>query len=71
MAIGCKFIFIRFNPDAYINEKGKKVNPEISTRLRELEKEIKKQIERINNEDNDDLLEIKHLYYSTVSKHIS
>lgn len=59
----CKYIFIRFNPDSYNDKNGKKCNPSISTRLLILKEEINKQIKRIENEENIDLLEIKYLYF--------
>ena len=58
----CKYIFIRYNPDKYI-KNGKKYNPNIKKRLARLDRVIKKQILRIKNNKNTDLLEIKHLYY--------
>ena len=58
-----KFIFIRFNPDKYKNEKNKIVNPKMNERLHILKKEIEKQIERIINQENEELLEIIKLYY--------
>ena len=58
-----KFVFIRFNPDKYINTKNKSVNPMLYTRLPILKEEIERQIERIKNEENTDLLEIIKLYY--------
>ncbi len=60
----CKYIFIRYNPDSYkigIN----KVNTATKERLEILDKEIKKQIVRINNDDNNEFLEIIHLFYDT------
>ena len=64
MIHGGKFIFIRFNPDKY-KEGNKNKNPNISTRLIELQKEIDKQIKRIENEENLDLLEIIPMYYDS------
>ncbi len=58
-----KWIYIRFNPDKYKSKNGKNKNPEISTRLIQLKKEIDKQIERIKNEANTELLEIHYMYY--------
>ena len=58
-----KWIYIRFNPDKFKAKNGKRKNPEIATRLRVLEKEIEKQIKRIENEENKDLLERVYLYY--------
>jgi hypothetical protein len=58
-----KFIFIRFNPDKYKNAKGKTVNPMLYTRLPVLKNEIEKQLHRITQDNNNDLLEIVKLYY--------
>jgi len=63
---GFKFIFIRFNPDKY-KEYGLNKNPLMKTRLITLEDEMKKQILRIENENDEnviDLLEIIKLYYN-------
>jgi len=59
----CKWIYIRFNPDKYKDKNGKTKNPEIATRLKVLKKMIDRQIERINNEENTELIEIHKLYY--------
>ena len=59
-----KYIFIRFNPDKYIDTDGKKRNPLLRNRLPFLLKEIKNQISRINSDKNKDLLEIYHMYYN-------
>ena len=58
-----KFVFIRFNPDKYKNKDNKSVNPMLYTRLPILKEEIEKQMERIKNEENTELLEIIKLYY--------
>jgi hypothetical protein len=63
MAYGGKFIFIRFNPDKYKDENGKSSNPMLFNRLIVLEEEINKQIKRIENDENIDLLEVIELYY--------
>ena len=63
MAYGGKFIFIRFNPDKYKDENGKSSNPMLFNRLIVLEEEINKQIKRIENDENKDLLEVIELYY--------
>ena len=62
MAYGGKFIFIRFNPDKYV-EDGKSRNPMLVNRLPVLESEINKQIKRIENSENTELLEVIELYY--------
>lgn len=63
MIYGGKFIFIRFNPDSFINDTGKNKNPSMKTRMEYLKKEIDYQIERINDEKNNELLEIKKIFY--------
>ena len=63
MAHGGKWIYIRFNPDKYKSIKGKNKNPEISTRLTALKQEIEKQMERIKNEENTELIERIYMYY--------
>ena len=63
MLHGGKFIFIRFNPDKFKNKAGKNQNPMLYTRLPVLKEEIEKQIKRIENEENNELLEIIKLYY--------
>jgi len=63
MAYGGKFVFIRFNPDKYKDESGKSCNPMLFNRLIVLEEEIQKQMKRIENDENKDLLEIFELYY--------
>ena len=65
MIHGGKFIFIRFNPDKYC-ENGENKNPEIDTRLPALKKEIKKQINRIKNEKNNEMVEIVYMYYDSL-----
>jgi hypothetical protein len=64
MLHGGKFIYIRFNPDKFKDKNGKSVNPMLYTRLPVLKEEIEKQINRIEKEENDDLLEIVKLYYN-------
>jgi hypothetical protein len=58
-----KWIFIRFNPDKYKNEKGETKDPRLNTRLKRLKEEIDNQIERIEQGKNDDPLEIIKLFY--------
>lgn len=63
MVHGGKFIFIRFNPDSYINKNGTKVNPYMKKRMNDLYDEIIIQTERILNDTNNQLLEIIYLFY--------
>jgi len=63
MAYSGKWIYIRFNPDVFTNNEGDRINPSITDRFNTLEKEINKQIKRIEKEKNKELLEIIYLYY--------
>lgn len=63
MIHGGKFVFIRFNPDKYCNSSGRSINPYLYSRLPTLEDEIRHQIERIKAGENEDLVEIVHLFY--------
>lgn len=63
MLHGGKFIFIRFNPDHFTSSLGTKKNPYMKRRMEYLEKEIYNQINRIDNEENKELLEISYLFY--------
>ena len=63
MAWSGKLIFIRFNPDKYIDSKKKRRNPQMKTRLRRLKEEIEKQTRRIERYENREPLEIIKLYY--------
>lgn len=67
MIHGGKFIFIRFNPDKFKDNNGKSLNPMLYTRLPVLKEEIERQIKRIENEENKELLEITKLYYDEIN----
>ena len=58
-----KYIFIRYNPDKFIDKYGVSKNPMFDTRMEVLEKSIDRHLERIQNELNKDLVEIHHLFY--------
>jgi hypothetical protein len=66
MLHGGKFIFIRFNPDKFKDKNSKSLNPMLYTRLPFLKEEIEKQINRIENGENKELLEIIKLYYDEI-----
>jgi hypothetical protein len=66
MLHGGKFVYIRFNTDKFKHKNGKCVNPMLYTRLPILKEEIEKQISRIENEENIELLEIIKLYYDEI-----
>ena len=59
-------VFIRFNPDKYIDNNGKTRNPMLSTRLSVLKKEIEKQIKRIEKYENTEPLEVIKLYFDKI-----
>lgn len=63
MIHGGKFIFIRFNPDPFTNKLGTKKNPYMKRRMEYLEKEINNQVDKINKEENSELLEMVCLFY--------
>ena len=63
MAHSGKWIYIRFNPDKYINTEGVRKNPMIATRLEALKTEIEKQIKRVEHEENTELVERVYMYY--------
>lgn len=58
-----KWIFIRYNPDSYKNEKGKVVNPSDSTRLPALKDFITEQMGRAEREENTELLEVYQMFF--------
>jgi hypothetical protein len=63
MAHGGKFVFIRFNPDKYINQYNTKVNPYMKKRMEILSNEIIYQSNRITEDLNEQLVEIIYLCY--------
>jgi hypothetical protein len=63
MLHGGKFIFIRFNPDKFMNANNTEKNPYMKLRMPLLKNEIDKQIKRILDEKNTELLEIYYLFY--------
>ena len=62
-----RWIYIRFNPDKYKGKNGKTKDTSLKSRLTVLKNEIDKQIERINNDINqkneEELVERIYLYY--------
>ena len=63
MAFSGKWVYIRFNPDKFKTKAGKNKNPEIATRLEALQKELHKQITRIQNEENTEPVERIYMFY--------
>ena len=61
-----KWIYIRFNPDSFINVQGRKHNPDMQQRLPVLISEIQKQICRIKSgeiHEKNEYVEIIYLFY--------
>ena len=63
MAHSGKWMYVRFNPDKYVSNQGKSKNPCIATRLEVLKEEIERQIRRIEQDENTELVERVYLYY--------
>ena len=61
-----KYIFLRYNPDKFVDKYEKSKKPSVETRMEVLEKAIDKHIGRIDKYSNKDLLEIHHLFYDEV-----
>ena len=57
-----KYIFIRYNPDKFIDKYNISKHPFFETRMEVLEHAIAKHVNRINNYENIELLEIHHLF---------
>ena len=61
-----KYIFIRYNPDKFKDKYNKSKNPFFNTRMEVLQACIDRHVERINNYENNDLIEIHHVFYDEV-----
>ena len=59
-----KYLFIRYNPDSFKDAKGNRKNPLFATRMKALEAECEKQIDRIQAEANTEPVEIVYLFYN-------
>ena len=70
MLHGGKFIFVRFNPDPYTDKNGQKQITSIESRLFKLYASINKQIERIKEEKNTELVEVEYLFFDEPSSSI-
>lgn len=67
-----KWVYIRYNPDSFTDEKGKRRNPLKEKRLEQLKERIQTLMKKIHEEKNTDLVEIHKLFYnSTVSNTLS
>jgi len=63
-----KWVYIRYNPDSFMDEKGKRRNPLKEKRLQLLKETIQTLVKKIQEEKNTDLVEIHKLFYNaTVS----
>jgi hypothetical protein len=68
MAHSGKWIYIRFNPDNYVDSKGKLKKTQMKTRLETLKTEIDRQIQRIERGENIELIERIYLFYDGYEK---
>jgi hypothetical protein len=59
-----KWVYIRYNPDSYTDEKGKRRNPSKEKRLQFLKETVQTLIKQIQEEKNTGLVEIHKLFYS-------
>jgi hypothetical protein len=66
MDLSGKYIFIRYNPDKYIDKYNSNKNPYFETRMQVLEHMLDKHINRILNTENHDLVEIYHVFYDEI-----
>ncbi|MEB5039823.1 hypothetical protein RXP12_28990, partial [Pseudomonas aeruginosa] len=66
MIHGGKFIFIRINPDKFIDKNGLKTNPTIDERLLRLSEVVEHQMARIYSNLNKELLEIINMYFDEI-----
>lgn len=67
-----KWVYIRYNPDSFTDEKGKRRNPPKEKRLEQLKETIQTLVKKIQEEKNIDLVEIHKLFYnSTISNTLS
>lgn len=60
---GGRMVFIRFNPDAYWDSKGRRKNPRMDRRLEILKNEIIIQLKRIRDNCISQIIEVVKLYY--------
>lgn len=63
MGFSGKWIFIRFNPDSFRDADGTIQDPPLIERLIALKTMIQEQMERIANNENQDMMEIHRMYY--------
>jgi len=63
MAYSGKWVYIRFNPDSYKDKRGVRCDPPLESRFASLGDEIRRQIARINAEENKELVERVYMYY--------
>ena len=81
VAFGGKWVFIRFNPDAYVNARGTRVHGffdakgnrravEIERRLDMLTERIRAHMHRVERGQNKELLEIEYMFYGDEPNHL-
>jgi hypothetical protein len=58
-----KWLFIRFNPDSYLDDKNQRQNPNIESRYHSLLNEIQRHMTRVEQQDNQELIEVHRLFF--------
>jgi hypothetical protein len=66
MGFAGKWVYIRFNPDAYRDQYQNHLNPTLTTRFEALHQEIDRQMCRIHRGENKELVERVYMYYDDV-----
>jgi pyruvate/2-oxoacid:ferredoxin oxidoreductase beta subunit len=61
-----KWVYIRYNPDSYTDEKGKRRNPLREKRLEQLKETVQTLVKKIQEEKNTELVEIHKLFYNPI-----
>ena len=62
-----KYIFIRHDPDKFMDKYDVSKNPMFDTRMEVLEKSIDKHLEKIKKKFNKEFVEIHHLFYDEIT----
>lgn len=61
-----KYVFIRYNPDKFKDKYDVSKNPFFEMRMQVLENVINKHIQRIESDENQDVVEIHHVFYDEI-----
>ena len=61
-----EYLIIRYNSNKYIDKYNKSKHPYFKSRINVLEYVINKHINRIENDENNELLEIDNVFYDEI-----